>query len=141
MGALVVATAGRRGRLGAHARRGRRHRHGGGPVADTVRGRGVDDVPLPPSPEATTDAPPARPRSLAEAATAFRRDLVAGRDDGAISQKAADELDHRVSEVVAKDQEGKAKEVRKKARELVDKVDELAEKGEITAPELAEPPA
>ena len=91
-----------------------------------------------PHPEATSDAPPARPATIAEAATAFRRDLVAGRDDGAISQKAADDLDHRVSEIVSKDQEGKAKEVRKKAGELVNKVDELAEKGEITAPELAD---
>ena len=93
-----------------------------------------------PSPAPTSAAPsPARPATVPDAATAFRRELVAGRDDGAISRKAVDELDARVSEIVAKDAEGKAKDVRKKASELIDKIDELRGEGRDHVTDRASP--
>lgn len=83
--------------------------------------------------EARSSAAPTRPETVEEVAAAYRRELVAGRDDGQASGKAVEELDKLVTEIVQKDREDKPKDVRDKARELDDKTAEMVEKGELTA--------
>jgi tRNA A-37 threonylcarbamoyl transferase component Bud32 len=94
-------------------------------------------TPAPPSPTpATPTATEETPESLPQAVAAFRRDLSEGQREGLATEKAARELEDRVSEVLEEDRDRDdddrgAREVAKQIDEVRKELGKNVEKGEV----------